>query len=207
MSMSLGGDLGNFGQRDNGLLTPPPGATPGGRVLGVFMLLVTLLVCGIGVAKFAAAAGYIGTRGDLVVAECYMASGGRNHSDTRWCSGTFHAYDNDGADSGPRDEYARVKTRDAQPKDTVEVSHSGGEYVAVGLGSSWGFMVMAFFGLLLAAPALAVAVSGISPRAGRGAAEAIRESVSGTWAGRVVKWTAITSAAGMALFGYLAWLF
>ncbi|MFE0101654.1 hypothetical protein [Streptomyces sp. NPDC059009] len=199
--MSLGPDLG-----PGNLLTPRPGPTPGGRVLGVVMLLVTLTVCGLGVAKAAASAGYVGTRGTIEVEECWKSSGGRNHSDTRWCRGTFHAGDG-GADSGARAVDAQVKSRDAQPEDSVEVSRSGSEYVEVGHGHSWGFMVMAFFGLLLAAPAFAVAVSGIRPRSGGHGAEAIRAALSGTWAARVVKWTALTSVAGMAVFGYLAWLF
>ncbi|MGH4029657.1 hypothetical protein ACQB60_12050 [Actinomycetota bacterium Odt1-20B] len=189
--MSLGPDL-----------APSTGPTVGGRALGVVMLLVTLTVCGLGVAKAATAAGYVGTRGTIEVEECRQSSGGRGHSDTRWCRGTFHA-----ADSGARDVDAQVKSRDARPEDSVDVSRSGSEYVEVGHGHSWGFLVMAFLGLLLAAPAFAVAVSGISPRPAAHGAEAIRAALSGTWAARVVKWTALTSVAGMAVFGYLAWLF
>ncbi|OKI07135.1 hypothetical protein A6A06_36140 [Streptomyces sp. CB02923] len=199
-----------------------------GRVTGLVLVLLGVMVCVISAREAALAVGYSGTGGTYTVEECherYTAAGGsgRHGSRTITCTGTFRADRDSGsggssADQG-QDQGSGTTDRNSggrgnpfgtfhpgtvyPPGARVPVqSGDGGTYVAAGWEQAWGDVAGVFVSLPVLAAGAFCLLTGFGARWGR----SFGDSWDGLPGGAVLR-PLLLSVAGIGILGAAVFLF
>ena len=139
-----------------------PSPTPGGRLLGVVLLLAALGICAGGVSTVLEAAGVTGVQGTLTVQRCWDQDRSGKAFDEPRCSGTFRP--DDGADPVRDAEYRGGGAADVATGQRLAVHQDGLTYkLSGGRGEAQGALMISG-GVAFAALAVPFLATGIGPR-------------------------------------------